>query len=60
MTSEIVYWKMYTDIINVPQKNTTYHRVETYWVYGGIDDTSLASPKSAIFKTSFDTSKFSA
>lgn len=51
---------MYTDIINVPQKNTTYHRVETYWVYGGIDDTSLASPKSAIFKTSFDTSKFSA
>jgi hypothetical protein len=34
--------------------------VETYWVYGGIDDNSLASPKSAILITSFVTSKFSA
>lgn len=37
----------------------THQRVETYSVYGGIDDNSLASPKSAILRTSFVTSKFS-
>jgi hypothetical protein len=34
-------------------------RVETYSVYGGTDETSLARPKSASFMTSLLTSKFS-
>lgn len=52
-------WK--TDrLTKMAWENITHHRVETYWVYGGIDDTSLASPKSAILRTSFVTSKFSA
>lgn len=37
----------------------THQRVETYSVYGGIDETSLANPKSATLRTSFVTSKFS-
>ena len=37
----------------------THQRVETYSVNGGSDDTSLASPKSAILMISLVTSKFS-
>lgn len=37
----------------------TYQRVETYSVNGGRELISRARPKSAIFITSLDTSKFS-
>lgn len=40
-------------------KVCTHHRVETYSVYGGSEETSRASPKSAIFMTSLLTNKFS-
>jgi hypothetical protein len=35
-------------------------RVDTYSVYGGADETSLARPKSASFRTSLLTNRFSA
>jgi hypothetical protein len=37
----------------------TYHRVETYSVYGGCELTSRARPKSAILIMDFETNRFS-
>lgn len=37
----------------------TYHRVDTYSVYGGCELTSRARPKSAILIMDFETNMFS-
>lgn len=46
-------------LVSSLKRGSANQRVETYSVYGGNDETSLARPKSASFMTSLLTNRFS-